>query len=92
MEQIQVLASLVELAERTGIRVRFDRFDPRTRGSQSGGLCVVRGCPTVVLDASASLVDKIAILAEVLARRGVRALYVPRALARPRLRRARSTS
>ncbi len=76
----QVLAELVELAKRTGIRVRFDEV--QTTSSSKGGLCVVRGAPLVVLDVHASPVDQAEILAAALARFGVWALVHHRARAR----------
>jgi hypothetical protein len=71
-----VLASLVELAKRTGIRVRFDEIvtEPKTKG----GLCVVRGEPLVVLDVHASPLAQAEILAGALARFGVYSIYTPR--------------
>lgn len=69
----QVLASLVELAKRTGIRVRFDE-----RMTADGGLCMVRGQPLVVLDAQSPPAAQAEILASALARFGVLPLYVPR--------------
>jgi len=72
----QVLASLVELAKRTGIRVRFDELDGPS--SSKGGLCVVRGEPLIVLDLRSSPADQATIVAAALARFGVWAMYAPR--------------
>jgi hypothetical protein len=73
----EVLASLVELARRTGIRVRFDEVSETA--SIRGGLCVVRGEPLVVLDVRATPAEQAEILAAALARFGVWAMYFPRA-------------
>jgi hypothetical protein len=70
----EVLATLVELAKRTGIRVRFDEIvsDPSHVGEKGrGGLCVVRGEPLVVLDVRSSPLAQAEILAGALARFGV---------------------
>lgn len=76
----EVLASLVDLAKRTGIRVRFDEIAPRVDGDRKakGGLCVVRGEPLVVLDVRASPLAQAEILAGALARYGVFSIYAPR--------------
>jgi hypothetical protein len=68
----EVLASLVELARRTGIRVRFDELEVR------GGLCMVKGEPLVVLDVHAPLAEQAEILAAALSRFGVLPMYLPR--------------
>jgi len=75
----EVLASLVELAKRTGIRVRFDEFDEL---SAQGGLCMVKGEPLVVLDARSPVAEQAEILAAALSRFGVLPIYLPRARSR----------
>lgn len=72
----EVLASLVELAQRTGIRVRFDEM------TTEGGLCMVRGEPLVVLDVKSPPAEQAEILAAALARFGVLPIYLPRARAK----------
>ena len=72
----QVLAQLVELAKRTGIRVRFDEV--QTTSSSKGGLCIVRGEPLVVVDVHASPTEQAEILATALQRFGVWPMYLPR--------------
>ncbi|HEX4512435.1 MAG TPA: hypothetical protein VH054_02830 [Polyangiaceae bacterium] len=72
----QVLAELVELAKRTGIRVRFDEV--QTTSSSKGGLCIVRGEPLVVIDVHASPIEQAEILAAALHRFGVWPMYLPR--------------
>ncbi len=73
----EVLASLVELAKRTGIRVRFDEIDTSATNPTvgKGGLCHVRGEPLVVLDVHASPLAQAEILAGALARFGVFSIY-----------------
>ena len=71
----EVLAQLVELAKRTGIRVRFDEVQTP---SSKGGLCIVRGEPLVVVDVHATPVEQAEILAAALARFGVWPMYLPR--------------
>jgi hypothetical protein len=70
-----VLLSLVELARRTGIRVRFDEVSAETT---RGGLCLLRGEPLVVLDVRDSPRAQAEILAAALARYGVYSLDMPR--------------
>jgi hypothetical protein len=72
----EVLTQLVELAKRTGIRVRFDEV--QTSSSSKGGLCIVRGEPLVVLDVHATPLEQAEILAAALARFGVWPMYLPR--------------
>jgi hypothetical protein len=62
-----MLVSLVDLAKRTGIRVRFDDAS-RAHG---GGLCMVAGEPLVVLDVRDSPRVQAQVLASALARFGV---------------------
>ncbi len=76
----EVLAQLVELAKRTGIRVRFDEV--QTTSSSKGGLCVVRGEPLVVLDVHSGPLEQAEILAAALQRFGVWPMYLPRHKAR----------
>ena len=73
----EVLASLVELAKRTGIRVRFEE-----EMTADGGLCMLRGQPLVVLDTRSSPAAQAEILGAALARFGVLPLYLPRARAK----------
>ena len=72
----EVLASLVELAKRTGIRVRFDEV--QTTSSSKGGLCIVRGEPLVVLDVHATPAQQAEILAAALHKFGVWPMFLPR--------------
>ena len=76
----EVLLALVELARRTGIRVRFDELPPAgATGSETrGGLCVLRGEPLVVLDVRDSPRAQAQILAGALARFGVYSIATPK--------------
>ena len=76
----QVLASLVELAKRVGIRVRFDEV--QTTSPSKGGLCIVRGEPLVVVDVHATSAEQAEILATALRRFGVWPMYHRSARAR----------
>ena len=79
----EVLALLVELARRTGIRVRFDEV----ASASKGGLCTVRGEPLVVLDVRSPPAEQAEILASALRRHGVWAIYAgPHARAKERAR------
>jgi hypothetical protein len=71
----QMLRELERLAERLGIVVRFDAFDPRS--SLKGGFCRLRGVPLVVLDAHAPTVEKIGVLCDALSRFDVEFFAVP---------------
>lgn len=70
MEGARLFAALVEVAERLGIEVRVEPFGlDMIRGR--GGLCRIGGKPVVVVDERAPLVDRIAVVATVLARRSL---------------------
>jgi hypothetical protein len=71
-----VLRELDKLARRLGVAVRFETFDVRVIEGK-GGLCWIRGNPTVVIDGGAPLLDKIAVLADALRVFDIEALYVP---------------
>ncbi len=71
-----ILADLQRLAARIGLAVRADAFDLKVIEGR-GGLCWLRGRPTVVMDARLPLLDKIGVLAEALARFDLEAIYVP---------------
>jgi len=76
-----VLRELVKLAERLGIVVRFETFDPALVRlgvlPGRGGLCRLRGVSTVVVDKGLPVLDKVGILAEALADFDVEAIYLP---------------
>lgn len=70
MEGAQLFAALVEVAKRLGIEVRVEPFGlDMIRGR--GGLCRIGGKPVIVVDERAPLVDRIAVVSTVLARRSL---------------------
>ncbi len=81
-----VLRELCALSARLGVVVRIERFDPRILEGR-GGLCWLRGVPTVLVDEALPLYDKIGVLVAALSVFDIEALYVPPAL-RQRLRAA----
>jgi hypothetical protein len=83
-----MLSELESLAARIGIAIRAEAFDTRVI-ERSGGLCLLRGKPVVVLDAHAPVADKIAVLADALAAFDLEAIYVP-PLLRARIHRRRA--
>jgi PhzF family phenazine biosynthesis protein len=84
-----MLAELEKLAGRIGVEVRFESFDPKSRGK--GGLCRVHGAPLVVVDERLTVLEKIGILSEALACFDLQPMFVP-AVLRARIERgARAT-
>jgi hypothetical protein len=75
----EILRELETLAGRLGVAVRFDVFEAKPSKGR-GGLCRVRGKPMILVDAGLSEQDKIAVMAEALARFDLEAMYVPPAL------------
>jgi hypothetical protein len=71
----QMLYELERLARRMGIEVRMEAFDPRA--TRRGGLCRLRGAPLVLVDAHATILDKVGVLCEALSRFDVEIMYVP---------------
>lgn len=71
-----IFRELSKLAHRLGIVVRFEPFDARVIEGR-GGLCRLRGVPTVMADAGLPLLDKIGVLTEALATFNLEVLYVP---------------
>jgi hypothetical protein len=87
VEPPQVLAELEKLAKRLGVDVRHEPFAPAP--PKNGGLCRLHGAPVVVMDERLPILDKIALLSEVLAAFDVDPLFVPPVL-RARLERRKS--
>jgi hypothetical protein len=81
MELDRVLDLLVDLAERTGMEVRFVQFDPRFV-TGPGGVCKMSERDVIMVDRRALLADQVAIITRALSRRGVRAMFVPQLLRR----------
>ena len=74
MDPEDVLRELEALAGRLGVLVRFEPFD---LALGKGGLCRLRGRPLIVIDAGLPLLDRIAVLAQALARFDLEAVYLP---------------
>ncbi len=70
--------ALEDLLARLGTPVRSETFDPRVFGdlSSTGGLCRVNDCTVVLVDATAPLVDRIAVLAAAAASLDIDSVYV----------------
>ncbi len=81
-----MLRRLERLAREVGTPVRYDAVLPKKGGYVvRGGLCKVKGRLLIVCDEALPLVEKVAIVAEVLASRGVEVFELPPIL-RARLR------
>ena len=85
-----ILRRLERLARAMGTPVRYDAVLPSSTGYVvRGGLCRVHGRSMIVCDVALPLVDKVAVVAEVLSAAGVEVLALPVILgARIRRRRA----
>ena len=74
MSPQELLDELVQAAQRLGVEVRSEPFE--TPAALSGGLCVVRGAPLVLIDQRAPLVDRLRTLARALGDLGSDAVYM----------------
>lgn len=77
-----MLHHLEELAERVGIKVRYEAAAGRV------GMCVLRGTRVAVIDANLRVPDRVAALASVLAGEELNGVYIPPEI-RQRLERSR---
>ena len=79
MELGRLLEELTRTAERVGIRVRMETFDPNLSDVKNprGGLCTVRGQRLILVDAKLPLPDKIATVAGALAAVDLEHLFLP---------------
>jgi hypothetical protein len=79
MDKKTTLSLLEELAQKLGITIRYETM---RRGDfiHTGGLCVLRGEHMVIINAKASTVDKISILASALKGFDLGDVYVKPAL------------
>ena len=76
-----LLRRLERLARTMGTPVRYDAVVPSVTGYVvRGGLCRVHGRAMIVCDVTLPLVDKVAVVAEVLSAAGVEVLALPRIL------------
>jgi hypothetical protein len=81
-----MLRRLERLAREVGTPVRYDAVLPkRGRYVVRGGLCTVNGRTLIVCDRALPIVEKIAVVAQVLAARGIEVMELPPIL-RARLR------
>ncbi|WP_129350194.1 hypothetical protein [Sorangium cellulosum] len=79
MELSRLLDELTLAARRVGIAVRMEAFDPHLSDARNprGGLCTVLGKRLILVDANASLPDRIATVAAALARVDLESVYLP---------------
>jgi hypothetical protein len=65
---------LLRVAHKLGLRVRVEPFE--TAAVLAGGLCWVRGRQLILLDENASMVDRVAAMAEALANFDLETVYL----------------
>ena len=79
MDLARLLDELSRAAERAGIRVREEAFDPNLSDVKKprGGLCTLRGERLILVDAKLPLPERIATVAEALAGVDLESIFVP---------------
>src|SRR6201996_3668660 len=79
MELARLLEELTLAAERAGVRVRMETFDPNLSDVKRprGGICTLRGERLILVDAKLPLPEQIATVAEALARVDLEHLFLP---------------
>jgi hypothetical protein len=79
MELARLFDELTRAAERAGVRVRTEPFDPNLSDVKRprGGLCTLRGERLILIDAKLPLPERIATLAEALGGVDLEHLYLP---------------
>lgn len=79
MQLSRLLEELTRAAERAGIKVRSEVFDPNLSDVKRprGGLCTLRGARLLLIDAKLPLPERIAIVAEALAAVDLDHLFLP---------------
>lgn len=79
MDPARLFDELVRAAERVGVTVRVEPFDPTLTEWRryGGGLCTVHGRRVILVDASTPLADRIATVAASLAEIDLEAVFVP---------------
>ena len=79
MELARLLDELTHAAERAGIRVRTESFDPNLSDVKRprGGLCTLRGERILLVDAKLPLPERIATIAEALASVDLEHIFLP---------------
>jgi hypothetical protein len=71
---IDIFQELEKLARRLGLVVRIEPFEFL---EARGGICRVKGVPTVIVPSGLPLLDKIGVLSAALGRFNLEVLYVP---------------
>src|SRR4051794_14161575 len=79
MELGRLLEELTHAAERAGITVRTEPFDPNLSDIRRprGGLCTLRGQRLILIDANLPLPERVATMAEALASGDREPLFLP---------------
>jgi hypothetical protein len=79
MELARLLDELSRAAERAGVKVRRETFDPNLSDVKRprGGLCTLRGERLILVDAKLPLPEQIATVAEALAGVDLEHLFLP---------------
>lgn len=79
MQLGRLFDELTHAAERAGIRVRAEPFDPNLSDVKRprGGLCTLRGAKIILIDAKLPLPERIATLAAALAEVDLDHLFLP---------------
>ena len=79
MELARLLEELSRAAERAGIRVREEAFDPNLSDVKKprGGLCTLRGERLILVDGKLPLPERIATVAEALAGVDLESIFLP---------------
>lgn len=79
MELGRLFDELLRAAERAGVRVRSEPFDPALSDVKRprGGMCTLRGERLILVDAKLPLPERIATVASALASVDLEALYLP---------------
>jgi|SRR5580700_9449095 hypothetical protein len=72
----RLFSELESVAARLGIDLRVERMASEQLGA-NGGLCRIRGCPLILIDASLPIADRIAVLARALSTFDVSAIHMP---------------
>jgi hypothetical protein len=87
VEPSQLFSALVDVAEKLGIAVRVEPFGLEMLRGRSG-FCRIGGRSTIVVDERAPLVDRIAVVAGLLAKRSLDDVEMPEVV-RAEIRRRR---
>jgi hypothetical protein len=72
----EAVRELVNVAERAGISVRLEPLDPDLFERSHGGICKIEGKRTILIDSTASIDEKIAVLLRALGSVELDAVYM----------------